>query len=157
MMSPYFVCIRHWTRSRAFKNDKTWFLPQKSLQSIEKGVWRQTKVPELNFNMELYIKCINKRCTHVKCLEDSANSWERYTSPENHSTSRNMPDIQTGVSGSDNGNIPCWNEEVPSVLLTQPGWDGEMGGLKEQGAGKYEAGEVAGARSWKALQAWQMS
>lgn len=154
MMSPYFVCIRHWTRSRAFKNDKTCFLPQKSLQSIEKGVWRQTKVPELNFNMELYIKCINKRCTHVKCLEDSANSWERYISPENHSTSRNMPDIQTGVSGSDNGNILRWNEEVHLYCwLSQ----GEMGGLKEQGAGKYEAGEVAGARSWKALQAWQMS
>lgn len=155
-MSPYFVCIRHWTRSRAFKNDKTCFLPQKSLQSIEKGVWRQTKVPELNFNMELYIKCINKRCTHVKCLEDSANSGERYISPENHSTSRNMPDIQMG-KWFRQWEHPALKWGGASVLLTQPGWDGEMGGLKEQGAGKYEAGELAGARSWKALQAWQMS
>lgn len=34
---------------------------------------------------------------------------------------------------------------------------GEMGGLVEQGVGKYETGQVAEARSWTALQAWQIS
>lgn len=35
-----------------------------------------------------------------------------------------------------------------SALLIQPGWDSEM---EEQRVGKYEAGQIAEARSWKAL------